>query len=459
MDSCHAFCLAATSSGSGKTTLALGLMRALARRGLKVSPFKCGPDYIDPEFHKIAAKAESINLDLWMMGEDGVKRSFERRLAKNSCAVVEGVMGLFDGVSPSSIEGSTAKLAITLGIPVVLVLDASGMAGTLAAIVSGCASFAPQLEIAGVIANFVSSESHRKLLAEALKSRGLPPLLGCLPPNPEWALPERHLGLVPEKEVLNGSSWYDSLAMGVERGIDFDLLLETTSRPVPQQAPEPPRKPFSSKLAVAMDDAFHFYYRDNFDALEAHGVELAFFSPLDGEALPRGASGLYLGGGYPEVFADELSSNLPMRSAIRSFAESGRPIYAECGGLMYLCRSLQDSKGESHRMCGLFDCDVEMGSKLHRLGYRETRTLKDSLLGPAGSLYRGHEFHWSKISELSRFAMDAAESRGAREGARWEPSAFSFKNVYASYIHAHFAYNEGALAGIAASLASAAPLL
>ena len=458
MDSCHAFCLAAISSGSGKTTLALGLMRALARRGLHVQPFKCGPDYIDPEFHRIAAGRDSINLDLWMMGAAGVVSSFNRRLANGSCAIVEGVMGLFDGISPSSIEGSTAKVATTLDIPVVLVLDASGMAGTIAAVVSGCVKFHPQLKIAGVIANFVGSANHRQLLSDALKANGLPPLLGSLPGNQDWKLPERHLGLVPEKEILNAASWYDSLAAGVELNVDLDALLEATRMPLPERIADKAKIPSQVKLAVAMDDAFHFYYRDNLDALQNVGVELVHFSPLKDKAIPLGVNGVYIGGGYPEVFASELSANISMRDSMRSFAASGRPIYAECGGLMYLCRSLQDMQGVAHDMCGVFACDVEMGHKLHRLGYRESRTLKESLLGPIGTEYRGHEFHWSKISESSSPILDAAEAKGLRANARWEPSALSCGNVYASYVHAHFACNEAVLGSIAKALAKSFPL-
>jgi cobyrinic acid a,c-diamide synthase len=325
------------------------------------------------------------------------------------------------------------------------------MAGTLAAVVAGCANFEPKLKVAGVIANFVSSGSHGRLLAEALKSKGLPPLLGCLPKNSDWTLPERHLGLVPENETLNSDAWYDSLADGVEKGVDLNALLAAAQCAIPKEHIKTVAKTKTAKLAVAMDDAFHFYYRDNLDALEDKGIELAFFSPLKDSSIPDGAKGIYIGGGYPELFAKGLSDNVAMRNSIRDFAESGRPLYAECGGLMYLCRSLQDTQGIPHAMCGIFPHDVKMGKRLHRLGYRETRTLKASPLGPAGTCYRGHEFHWSRI-EAPLAAFDAAESKGVSERAAWEHSALSFKNVYASYVHAHFAYDDAVLSGIAASL-------
>ncbi len=453
----NAFCLAAISSGSGKTTLSLGLMRALRRRGVDVRPFKSGPDYIDPEFHKSAAKADSINLDLWMAGEEGVRRSFRRRLGAERCAVVEGVMGLFDGVSPSSIEGSTAQLAKTLDIPVVLVVDASGMAGTIAALVSGCAAFVPGLKVAGVIANFVSTPNHKRILAEALSSRGLPPLLGTLPPNDAWKLPERHLGLVPEVESVGSDAWYEALADGVERNVDLDALLAATRLESADSSALPPKAPSKVRLAVARDEAFHFYYPDNLLALEARGVELASFSPMRDSALPSGVNGVYVGGGYPELFAKILEGNVSMRSELKAFAESGRPLYAECGGLMYLCRSLQDADGAAHEMCGVFPYAIEMGRKLRRLGYRLTRTLKDSPLGLAGTLYRGHEFHWSQLAEEPKPALDAAESKGARAEAAWEPSALSYKGVYASYVHAYFAFDDALLDNFVATLEKAAP--
>ncbi len=458
MEGVHAFCIGAVSSGSGKTTLSLGLMRALARSGLKVAPFKCGPDYIDPEFHGVAAGRPSANLDLWMMGEDGVRHSFFKRLSKGSCAVVEGVMGAFDGVSPSSIEGSTAKLASVLGIPMVLVVDASGMAGTIAAIVSGCVNFHPGLKVAGVVANFVSSESHKRILAEALESRNLPPLLGCLPKTASWELPERHLGLVPEKESLKLAEWYDSLADAVERNIDLEKLLKATelNATTPSGTEAKKTKPSGKRprLGVAMDDAFHFYYQDNLDALEEAGIELAFFSPVKDEALPSGLNGLYLGGGFPEVFAEELERNASMRKSIRDFAEAGQPVYAECGGLMYLCSSIEDSKGSVRKMCGVFEREVKMGSRLHKLGYRESKTLASSFLGPAGTQFRGHEFHWSRIE--GPVEAGVAEAKGLKRDSEWGPSALSFKRVFASYVHAHFAYNESVLLGISNSLASAA---
>lgn len=430
-----AFCLGATHSGSGKTTITLALLRALKRRGLCLQPFKCGPDYIDPTFHTRAAGKQSINLDTWMMTSPGVQKSFARACQPADVAIVEGVMGLFDGFSPTSIAGSSADCARLLNLPVILVVDAHGMAGTIAPLVKGFCEFHPAVRIAGIIANNVGSDSHAQLLHEALAAAGLPPLLGALPKIPEWRLEERHLGLVPFLENRKADEWFESLANGAEKYIDIDRLLEISQvlKPAaPRQKPLPKAK---IRLGLARDQAFHFYYPDNLQLLRQAGFEIVEFSPLVDQKLPRDISGIFLGGGFPEVFADELTANQSMRLAIRSFSEKNGLIYAECGGFMYLGESLTDNQGNTFPMCGVLPGDSVMQPRLRALGYREVTTLAKTPFGPPGTTLRGHEFHWSEMEISSSHTR--LYSHKDRRGNH-QDGGFHDKNVFASYIHLHF---------------------
>ncbi|MFA4943904.1 MAG: cobyrinate a,c-diamide synthase [Lentisphaeria bacterium] len=454
-----AFCVAGTHSGAGKTTITLGLLAALRRRGLRVQPFKCGPDFIDPGHHREACGVASRNLDAWMMGEPAVRDSFSRAAAGADAAVVEGVMGLFDGAAADTLTGSTAQVCLLLGLPVILVIDARSMARSAAALVHGFATFEPGLRIAGVIANNVGSKDHRDLLATALAAAKLPPLLGALPRRPEWGTTERHLGLVAHTEAAHDAAWFDALAAGLEKAVDLAALPTIPRPPAPPPLPHPPpaagRRP--PRLGIARDAAFHFYYEDNLDALRAAGVELVEFSPLADSALPADLAGLYLGGGFPEMFASTLAGNEGLRAGIRQFAASGRPVYAECGGLMYLCETLTDRDGATWPMCGVLPAQTRMQSQLRRLGYVEVESCASGIFGPAGTRLRGHEFHWSELAPAAEAWAPVFVGRFVR-GRRAERLGIRRGNVWASYVHVHFASNPAAVQAWAAALWPAAAL-
>lgn len=398
----HAFCIASTQSGGGKTTVSLALMAALSTRGFRVQAFKCGPDYIDPSFHRQATGLHSFNLDTWMMGKNGVRSQWARHASRADIAICEGVMGLFDARTPESLEGSTADCALTLGLPVLLVVQARGMAGSIAAVVRGFSQHHPGLNIAGVIANGVGSNTHTDLLHQALAHYGMPPLVAAFPKNAEWTLPERQLGLVPAEEEARQQSWFQRLATAAEKHVNWELLMNITEhpRPAPLKATVPSAHS-RGVLAVARDNAFCFYYEDNLERLRQMGWKITRFSPLEDSALPEGTKALYLGGGYPETFASRLESNGDMRNAIRDFARNGGEIFAECGGYMYLCNELVLPDGTKRDMCGVIDGTARMGEKLRSLGYREAVMETEAPFGQRFSRIRGHEFHWSAI-ELNR---------------------------------------------------------
>ncbi len=449
-----AFCIAGVSSGSGKTSISLGLMRALKRRGFDVQPYKCGPDYIDPSFHSQSAGNPSVNLDLWICGRSFVKETFASHMRehRNGIAVVEGVMSLFDGANPESIEGSTADIAMEIDVPVFLVFNAKGMGGSAAALIKGFHEFLPGLRTAGVIANFVSSQNHAEVIRKALDFHKLPPLVGAIPANPEIVLPERHLGLVPSQENYKQSAWYDMLADFIEKHIDIDKLLELADK----KNSEPPREASAvqgkrPKLGIAMDEAFHFYYQDNLTMLEEAGIELVKFSPVNDSRIPEGLDGIYIGGGFPELFAEQIASNDSMKESIRNFSKSGKTVYAECGGLIYLSKWLFDGKQE-YPFCGLFDFGIAMGTKLQALGYRNLEISEDCILGKAGMKMKAHEFHWSFISEQAAHKC-VYNSKSAKPGAEWTAAGFEVNgNTVASYAHIHFASNPELIQSIKGSL-------
>ena len=437
-----ACCIAATHSGAGKTTLTLGLLAALRRRGLRTQPFKCGPDYIDPGHHRRACGVISRNLDTWMMGEAGVRASYARAAATADVSVMEGVMGLFDGATPDRLDGSSAHVCKLLDIPVILTVDARAMARSIAPLVKGFAEFESGVRIVGVIANHVSTDSHAAILREALQAAQLPPLLGTLPRRPEWQIPERHLGLVAETESSGDASWFAALADGIEQHIDIDALLAAcrTSRPArPDTAPTTPTQS-PVRLGIARDAAFHFYYQDNLEMLQAAGIELVPFSPLTDPLLPADLDGLYIGGGFPEMFAETLSNNTTMRADIHAFARQGGSIYAECGGLMYLCEKLVDQDERTWAMCDVLPASTRMGGRRCRLGYATATTLQTGIFGPAGTALRGHEFHWSALTEDRRRHDPLFEVASARH-TRHDRVGLQQDNVWASYLHVHFASN------------------
>ncbi len=462
MKKLRAFCIAGTNSGVGKTTITLGLLRALKRRGLQVAPFKCGPDYIDTAFHKAACGSPSRNLDTWLTDE--VRQVFSRGTSGADCAVIEGVMGMFDGAKPGKLEGSTADVAMKLDVPVLLAVNARGMAGSIAPIVKGYAEFNRKIRIIGVIANNVSSERHAGILRDSLRASGLPPLLGWIPRDDSLRLPERHLGLVPAFENKKTQKWFDRLAEICEKNVDIDKILKSSVVSLPFEALAKegrqssvakskrreqnstslfsPLRRFTAspvhplKIGIAYDDAFNFYYEDNFDVLRELGHKLVFFSPLKDKRLPAEISALYIGGGFPEVFAGKLSANKSMLKSVADFADSGGHILAECGGFMYLSRSISSGR-KRYNMAGVIPYSIRMEGRLHTLGYREIRPVSASFLGWKGMILRGHEFHWSSAHPLSDSIEPAFMTRGARE-SKWRPAGIKYKNVSASYLHLYF---------------------
>ncbi len=432
--------IAGTSSGSGKTTITLGLLRLLKNKGLIVRPYKCGPDYIDPEFHTEAAGCKSRNLDSWIMGEDAVKESLAKS-ANADIAIIEGVMGLFDGASSTTIEGSSAHIAKLTSTPIILTLNARGIARTIAPIVKGFIDFEDGVNIIGVIANNVGSAKHADILREALNGANLPPLLGYLPRNEDFKLPERHLGLVPEFENRKNNEWYNLLAENIEKYFDIDLILETLQEQKNVSSLQIESNEPKIRMGIALDDAFHFYYEDNLDILKENGFELIPFSPINDEKLPE-VDCLYIGGGYPEMFAETLSKNQSMLNSIAEFANVNKSIYAECGGLMYLSQSIKNLENKEYIMCGVLPFKTQMENRLHRLGYIEAKLSKDCFWGEKGTIYRGHEFHWSSIIEDESSYDSACEGRRLRGNKDWQTMGIQINNVYATYIHAHFASNK-----------------
>ena len=422
--------IAGTHSGCGKTTVTLAVMAALSRRGVAVQPFKCGPDFIDPSLHKMVTGRASRNLDVRMCGEPFVRRTFARHARRDGCAVVEGVMGLFDGG-----EGSAATLAKTLRLPVILVIDVRSAAESVAAVAKGFDTLDPDLRLAGIICNRVGSERHRQMVAEAVAAHCPAPIVGFLPRREEVHIPSRHLGLhMGEEHPLSGEG-LKQLADLAEAHLDLDRLLAIagerqaleTAEPDPVFAGGP-----GVRLAVARDAAFCFYYEDNLDLLRAAGAELAFFSPLADPALPEGVAGLYLGGGYPELHARQLSGNAAMLAAIRAFAAFGRPVLAECGGFMALTRSIVDLDGQSHPMAGVFPFVARMQARLRSLGYRRPTQTRDTVLGRAGTVLHGHEFHYSTIEEID----PAVDTAFVLEDGRTE--GYVRHNTLAGYMHLHW---------------------
>jgi cobyrinic acid a,c-diamide synthase len=434
-----------THSGVGKTTVTLGLIAALKTRGLTVQPFKVGPDYLDTTYHTLAAGLRCRNLDGWMTDRRYVRSSFANAASRADISVVEGVMGVFDGVSPTSEEGSTAQMAKWLQAPLVLVADAKGVARSAAAMVKGYTTFDGELTVAGVILNNLGSASHLDILREAVEPGTGVEVLGGLPRDDCIELPHRHLGLVTaDEDVLKGEK-LNALADLVLDWIDVDSILKIASSSAPIEATGIQRHllPPRCRIAVAMDEAFHFYYADNLELLEDAGAELVHFSPLRDRSLPEGINGLYLGGGYPEVYAADLEGNKEMRDAIRSFAEAGGPVYAECGGFMYLCRSIRTLDGRKHEMAGVLPMRTRMLEKLGALRYVEVTATERNILAEQGAVFRGHEFHYSRIEEEPQSGSGVRLTYNAR-GRKAEHSlleGYSMYNVLAGYIHLHFGSN------------------
>ncbi len=437
-----AFLIAGTHSGCGKTTVSLGIMAALVRRKRKVQAFKVGPDFIDPGHHRRITGRDSHNLDGWIMDRDDNRRILSRGMGDADAVVVEGVMGLFDGFSGADESGSTAQMAKWLDLPVILVIDARSMARSAAAVALGFLRFDPDLSIGGIIFNRVGSQTHAQILQEAVSSITHVPVFGYLPRSEALEMPSRHLGLVTDEDLVRGDDHSERLARWIESNVDLDgiLALHNMKRPgdeIPEALPKP-----DIRIGIARDEAFCFYYPENLRLLRRAGAQLVPFSPMRSKNLPEGIHGLYLGGGYPELHCRSLAENRPLLNAIRDFGMDGKPIYAECGGFMFLMREIEDLEGRVFPMVGLFPMRAKMDPRLKSLGYREVETLDESLLGPGGIRIRGHEFHYSHMEDVApgRRCIYRLTDRKAVSADR---EGFVRKHVLGSYVHLHWGSNPG----------------
>ncbi|WP_089935784.1 cobyrinate a,c-diamide synthase [Candidatus Entotheonella palauensis] len=437
MNPYQAIVIAGAASGVGKTTIAAAIMGALTERGYKVQPFKVGPDYIDPSYHSSVCGFSCRNLDSWLLAPEAIRELFHRAMAGKDVAVIEGVMGLYDGANGDDDAGSTAQLAKLLGVPVVLVLDASKSSRSVGAVALGFKAFDPEVHLAGVILNGIAGDLHLELAQPSLDVAGVQHL-GYMPSRGEFTLPERHLGLIPTAEGHLAETYYQHLAQQAADTVDLDRLLAIAADAVMPDAgtdtlfPKVPVKPVTA-IAVAMDKAFNFYYPDSLDLLTAWGAELVPFSLLEDTALPPHVNGVYIGGGFPEMFAEPLCDNAGMRASIRAAAERGLPIYAECGGLMYLGHGIEDSEGRYYEMAGVLPGRSTMQGARLTLGYRTIRAIASNCLLAAGETVRGHEFHFSSIKDGPcgiPSAYEVLDQPGRCEG-------FVTHNILASYIHIH----------------------
>jgi len=441
---CPRLVVAGTGSGVGKTSIALGLARALADRGLRVQTFKVGPDFLDPSHLAVASGRTCYNLDGWMTSLAYVRQLFARATADADIAVIEGVMGLFDGATPRTLEGSTAEIALWLDAPVLLVAHAHGVARSLAATVRGFAEFQPGLRVAGVIANRGGSARHRAWLSESLADVATAPLVGMFARESLAPLPGRHLGLVAAEHAGLSGEVYARLAAACSQHLDLAAIVALAQSAASFDVEEPPSPPTLAarriRVGFARDEAFHFYYPDNLEALAGRGVEWVPFSPLADTHLPDDLDGLYFGGGYPELHPGRLAENSGMLTDVRRFAASGRVVYAECGGLVYLGQTLTDMDGASHALAGVWPIRTGMLPRLKTLGYAEVSWTTDALWGSTGQTVRGHEFHYSEITGRD----DSAD--------RWQPAYTVCRrgeepvtgglcrgNVTAGYVHLHWA--------------------
>jgi cobyrinic acid a,c-diamide synthase len=477
-----ALVIAGERSGAGKTTVTIALLAYLIRRGLNVQSFKVGPDYIDPMFHAFVTGCPCRNLDPVLTSESYVKKCFSRHIQDVDYALVEGVMGLFDGVSRKNQESgrhnrdrrinyrkeeghydfsfaSTAHVAYLLNLPVLFVIDCSRLSGSVAAIAHGFRSFNPDLKFAGLVLNRVASDRHLELLQDALKPLNLP-ILGVLRRDEAVTIPDRHLGLIPAEELPNLHAAIDKLADLAAVSFDWNQLLPLLAATrngggegseqlsgrhslpsvIVTQKDDVVNslgKQFGVRIAVARDRAFNFYYQDNLDLLEELGAELVFWSPLDDSVFPDNVQGLYLGGGFPEVFAQKLSGNVLIRDAVRKAIFSGMPTYAECGGLMYLCDSIVDFDGNSWQGVGVLETSAAMGKRL-TLGYREAVAVRDSSVLTAFDEVWGHEFHRSHLTVEPTNPVYHSWRYGKRGEVEAVAEGWGVCQVHASYLHLHW---------------------
>lgn len=432
--------IAGVSSGVGKTTLSLGIMAALKKRNLRVRPFKVGPDYIDPGFHRLVTGNPSYNLDGWMLKEDVLKYLFTKNMKNMDIGVIEGVMGLYDGFGTNRYDsGSSAHLSKMLKTPVVLVIDGGGMSTSAGAMVLGYKQYDQGVDIKGVIVNKVSGESHYKILKKVIERDTGIKCVGYLPRDLDISLNSRHLGLIPAEEVESLKDRVELLASYIEKYIDLDEIINISMNLKEIQYQQDYVCPYKAygdglKIGVLRDKAFSFYYQDNIDLLKEMGITIKGISPLMDNKLPEDLDGLYIGGGFPEVFAKELESNVSFKSSLKSALEDGLPTYGECGGLMYLTESIENLKGEKHKMVGFLPTQSKMTKRLQRFGYVEVKIDDINI--------KAHEFHHSMIldNEDLDYKYEVIKKRAGEIVKTWY-CGVKKKNVLAGYPHIHFYSN------------------
>ncbi len=433
-------CIAGTHSGCGKTTVSLGIMSALVNRGLSVQAFKVGPDFIDPGHHRRITGRDSHSLDGWMMSREMNHDIFGRYSRNADVVVVEGVMGLFDGFSGRDESGSTAQMAKWLGLPTIIVVDAQAMARSAAAVTLGFSSFDQDLPLRGVIFNNVGSKAHRDIIDDAMQDFPHVPVIGYLPREAGIEIPSRHLGLVTDEDFRADFQPIEGLGRWIEDNLDIASLLESLdgkTKPdnVSSAFPEP-----DVRIGIAKDEAFCFYYPENLRLIRMAGSELIPFSPLRSERLPEDLGGLIIGGGYPELHCGALSKNNALLAEIKDFGLAGKPVYAECGGFMYLMNEIRDFEGTAYPMVGIFSMTAQMEEGLRALGYREIITESESMLGPAGTTVKGHEFHYSRLIKEDELS-DRIYSMKDRMGVEKNMEGYRSKRVVGSYVHLHWGSN------------------
>lgn len=437
-----------TNSGCGKTTISAGIMAALVKRGLRIQPYKVGPDYIDPMFHTYITGRDSRNLDSFLMNEEILPYLFERNSKNADICIVEGVMGLYDGYGGYSQTASTAHVSKIISSPVILIINGEGMSLSIVPFIKGFMDFDREVNIKGVIINGIRSESHFSLLKKNIEDHTGIRVLGYLKRMEEYTFPSRHLGLVQGEEINDIKNRISALAEEIEKTIELDEVIKIASEAENLKDYSfnfnIAKRKYHFRIGVAKDKAFNFYYKDNLELLEMLGAELTFFSPLSDSSLPENIDGLYIGGGYPEVFAKELQDNIPMRECIKKTIEEGLPAYAECGGMMYLSQSIRTLEGKEYGMVGIVPGQSEMTSKLQRFGYVDIEITGDNVLSKKGYRIKAHEFHYSTttIDWNVPTCFKISKKKKDKEPVTWH-CGYKLHNLLAGYPHLHFWGNTG----------------
>jgi len=437
--------IAGTNSGVGKTTVTLGIMSAFVKNGIKVQGFKSGPDYIDPSHHKLVTGNASGNLDTWIMGDNACRELFERSAGKADISVIEGVMGLYDGSIDSTGLGSSAHLAGILKTPIILVVNAKGMAQSAGAMVLGYKEFDKDVNLSGVIVNNVASRNHYDCIKKSIEDACFIPVLGYLKKDKEITIPERHLGLIPSTENKNPSTLYARLGEMTLETVDIDRLIEIakSTNGFPEYNKtifQDSDRNYDIKIALAKDEAFCFYYQDDIELFESLGAKICYFSPLNDERIPDDVDGIFIGGGFPELYAERLMQNTGMRDSISEASDQGKLIYGECGGMMYLLEKMIDTEGRPFKMCGVLKGTSKMENKRQGLGYVTVNALYDNPICKRGDTFRAHEFHWSRLLDVQNDTVFAYETRKSN-GKHCGLDGMYKDNIIASYTHVHFSSN------------------